>query len=71
MLDKQIAIRIKEHSLRATVELSTLLVEIQDKVSSEDYEIIKRGIGRTIGRIQLEILDFVYYQHPELDHHKY
>lgn len=66
MLEKEVAVQIKERSLNAVRELISLLHEIRDNCDEEDMAVIKRGIGLTIGRIQLEILDYVYYQHPDL-----
>lgn len=68
MLEKEVAVRIKEGSLNAVRELTSLLHEIHEKCDEDDMSVIKRGIGLTIGRIQLEILDYVYYQHPDLSH---
>ncbi len=66
MLEKDVAILVKERSLNAVRELTSLLREIRDNCDEEDMAVVKRGVGLTIGRIQLEILDYVYYLHPDL-----
>lgn len=64
-MNKQTAIDIKRHALNAVTELSLLLNTIRD--DDDDYQLKKRGVGLSIGRIQTEILDIVYSDYPELD----
>lgn len=67
MITKEIAIEVHAASRRVIVELSTLLRAAEASCSGEDYERIKRGIGLTIGTIQVELMDLLYVDHPELD----
>ena len=66
-MTKEIAINIKEHSTQAIRELTTILYEIKDHCSEEEFMVVKRGVGSTIGRIQMEILECVNHHYPELD----
>jgi hypothetical protein len=70
MVNKQDATEMRNHGLSAIEELSLLLNTALDRCSPEQYEQIKRGVGLSIGRIQLEVLDVIYAAYPELDHLK-
>ncbi len=67
MVTKEIALQIQKRALAAVVELHTILLEVRDEVSDEDLQIIKRGVGLSIGKIQTDLLDPIYEQHPEID----
>ena len=69
-MDKETAEQIKQGSINAITELSKILFEVQHTCPPDEFEVIRRGVGLTIGRIQLEILNFVYDQFPEMDHLK-
>lgn len=66
-MNKQTAIDIKTHGLKAVTELTLLLNAAHDNVTGEDFALIKRGVGFSIGTIQTEILDIVYREYPNLD----
>jgi hypothetical protein len=67
MIKKQDAIKIKKLSLEAIVNLSQILKEFEGNSKGNDFQVIKRGVGLSIGRIQTELLEFVYSKFPELD----
>lgn len=48
-------------------ELDGLLGDIRSQCSTEEFQIIKRGVGLSMGTIITEILEPVYRQHPEID----
>ena len=66
-MTKDVAITIKEHSTQAIRELTTILYEIKDHCPEDEFMVVKRGVGLTIGRIQMEILEYVNHHYPELD----
>jgi len=70
IVNKEDAIEMRKHGLNAIEELSRLLNIALDTCPPEQYELIKRGVGLSIGRIQLELLDVIYAAYPELDHLK-
>ena len=70
MIDRQLAIEIKDHGLKAVVELTLALNCCYERCSPEEYAILKRAIVLSIGRIDVELLSFVYQQYPDLDHLK-
>lgn len=45
----------------------TILSEIAGKCSEEDYHRIKRSVGLSVGRVQMEILEVINAQYPEID----
>ena len=69
-MDKEIAIQVKEHGLKAVEELSKALFCCYEKCPPEEYQVVRKAVGLSIGRINLELLDFIYSLYPELDHLK-
>jgi hypothetical protein len=67
MLDKDDAIAIRDHALKAIEELMDLVYLSKDKCSAEQHEQIQRGVGLSIGKIQMEILEVINAAYPELD----
>jgi hypothetical protein len=67
MLEKADATEIRDHALRAIKELIALLRVSNDNCSPEQHEQIKRGVGLSIGKIQMEILEVINLAYPELD----
>lgn len=67
MIKKETAIQIQKRALNAIVELNEILSELHPECSEDDYVVIKRGVGLSIGRIQMELLEPLYRQHPEID----
>ncbi|MEO8572546.1 MAG: hypothetical protein ABI481_01145 [Pyrinomonadaceae bacterium] len=67
MVNKEIAITIQKRALSAIVELNTILSDVNGECSDEAFGLIKRGVGLSIGRIQMEILEPLYRQFPEID----
>ncbi len=67
MLEKDDAVQIRDHALKAIRELMDLLYISKDKFDAEQYEQIKRCVGLSIGRIQMEILEIINAAYPELD----
>jgi hypothetical protein len=66
-MDKRDAIRMKEHGVKAIKELMDLLYLALDRCSPEECELIKRGVGLSIGRIDVDLLGIIYQQYPEID----
>ena len=67
MVKKETALNIQKRALQAVIELHAIGDEVRDQCSDEDFEMIKRGVGLSIGRIQTELLDYIYKEHPEID----
>jgi hypothetical protein len=67
MIEKTIAIQIQQRALSAVRELMTILSDIDGKCSQRDRQSVKRGVGLSVGTIQMEILEIINAQHPEID----
>jgi hypothetical protein len=67
MLQKETALQIKKRALLAVAELDAIVSDIRDHCSDEDFELIRRGAGLSIGKIIVELLEPIYAQHPEID----
>ena len=67
MLKKEDAKIIRDHALKAIQELMTLSYFSAEKCSLEQHEQLKRGVGLSVGRIQMEILEVINRAYPELD----
>ena len=70
MIERQCAIEIQKHALKAVSELSEALNISSGRCSQDKYDEIRRGVGSAIGRIQVELLEVIYTAYPELDHLK-
>ncbi len=67
MIERDAAIEIQAHALKAVESLSRALNSSIGKCSAEDFELIKRGVGLSIGDIQMELLEVINAQYPDLD----
>lgn len=67
MIRKAVAIEIKNLALDAVHSLMKALESCEGNCSEEDRRQIERGVGLSIGRIETELLGFIYQAYPELD----
>ena len=66
-MKKEDATEIRDHALSAIKELMTLFHFAKDRCSPDQYEKIKQGVGLVIGKIQMEVLEVINQEYPELD----
>jgi hypothetical protein len=66
-LTKQDATIVRDHALKAIEELMALFHFVKDRCSTKQHEQFKRGVGMSIGRIQMDILEVINAAYPELD----
>ncbi|MBV8189377.1 MAG: hypothetical protein JO339_19200 [Alphaproteobacteria bacterium] len=66
-MTKQDAVEMQRLFLRAIEALSASLLVAQDTLSSSDYEHRRRSIGSIIGMIQMDLLQPLFADYPELD----
>ena len=66
-MEKQLALDIQRHGLNAIVELTRALDTAFGRCSEEEYNAVKRGVGSCIGQVQMEVLEILYLQHPDID----
>jgi hypothetical protein len=67
MIERECAVEIQHYALQAIADLMRLLHQSHGHCSPESYEAIKEGVGRSIGSIQMGILELVIAEFPELD----
>jgi hypothetical protein len=67
MIEKKCAIEMQTAALNAITELTNLLNMSKGHCSLDEYEKIKEGVGRSIGDIQMGILEVIIAEFPELD----
>lgn len=63
-MNKEIAAEINKLTLEAIEKLVAILY-VDNRYDS--YEHVKKGVGLSIGRIQTDILELLYKEHPDLD----
>ena len=66
-MNKVDATTIRDHALRAIKELMAIVYLSKDKCSPEQHQQIERGVGLSVGKIQMEILEVINAAYPELD----
>ena len=64
-MDKQDAIEMRNHGVKAIRELMDLLYFALERCSPEECESFKRGVGLSIGRIDEVVLGIIYGQYPK------
>ena len=67
MINKQHAFEIQKLALEAVSKLSQVLTVAEKRCDKNEYEQIKRGVGLSIGAIQMELLETINTLHPDLD----
>ncbi|ACL05939.1 conserved hypothetical protein [Desulfatibacillum aliphaticivorans] len=67
MIKKKLAHEIRELSLNAISELSKILYISEGQCLDEEYELVKKGVGLSIGRIQTGLLDLMNSYYSEED----
>jgi len=67
MMNKQCAIEIHKLALEAISRLSQVLAVAESRCDKKEYEKIKKGVGLSIGSIQMELLETINSAFPDLD----
>lgn len=65
-MKRDLAETVKIKALNAVKELNSIVLEDFDWDAPENYN-LKKGIGLSIGRIEIEILGVIYKKYPDLD----
>lgn len=63
-MDRECAQKIHALALKSIADLTAIL-HVDNKY--EEYDQIKKGVGLSIGKIQMDILEVIYKRFPELD----
>lgn len=67
MIEKACADEIHAVALKSIQDLTRIMTTCRGRCSDERYEQLKEGIGRSIGQIQMGILEVLISEFPELD----
>lgn len=67
MIERDAAIEIQGHARKACEALTSALNSAVGRCSEDDFMLIKRGVGRCLGDIQMDLLEIINSQYPELD----
>jgi hypothetical protein len=65
-MEKQLALKARSRALKA-IELLHSIVKLDADWTREDMQLLKRGIGISIGTIEVDLLTVIYKKYPELD----
>ncbi len=65
-VDRELAEHTKGRALEAIKCLNSIFSENRHK-GKEGFEAIHKGVGLSIGRIEMEVLGPIYTAHPDLD----
>lgn len=65
-MDKRFAENAKNLALEAVKNLNEI-VKFSDRWQEDEMKDIHRSIGKTIGKIEIDILSKIYVHFPELD----
>lgn len=68
-MNKKTAQELYDLGFEASQALLKIL-ELKDKISSEEFEAIKKGVGISFGQIDWYVLSVLTKQYPELDRFK-
>ena len=66
-MTEEYATKVQSYALQAIKELSAILTIDGGGRSFEEYELIQEGVGRSIGQIQMGVLEPLYKEYPALD----
>lgn len=67
MIEEEFAREAYVTAMKSIAGLSQILIASQGKCSVDKFEELKEGIGRSIGEIQMGILEPLISEFPELD----
>jgi hypothetical protein len=67
-MDKQCAIEIREHSLKAVSEIGLAAYTCVGRCSDEDLKKMQAGAGHAASRVDALLMEVIYRAFPELDH---
>ena len=66
-MTRDTAIKIQQSGRAATAMLIALLDQVRGDCSDGEFQSVKRGVGLTIGRIQMDLIEPVLVLYPDVD----
>lgn len=68
MIAREDALQVRQLALSAIESLSEALEIAARSATPETYEAIRKGVGLSIGGIDVDVLSVLYRLYPDLDH---
>jgi len=66
-MNKETALGIQHQALEAIKALLEILNRYEQECSAEEQQQLRRGVGLSIGKIQIDLLQPICAQYPEID----
>ncbi len=66
-MTRDTAIKIQQSGRAATAMLIALMDQVREDCSDDEFQSVKRGVGLTIGRIQMGLIEPVLVLYPDVD----
>lgn len=67
LMTKETAEKVHKLAIDAISSLTMILNILPKDTSAEELNMIKRGIGTALGNIQIDLVEIITFQYPELD----
>lgn len=67
MIDRQTAERARDEILQGMYHLNRSLVLADGHFPDETYQLMRRGVGVAIGRLEVDYLHHIFALYPDLD----
>lgn len=67
MIEEECAREVYATALKSIAGLSQILLASQGRCSNDKFEELREGVGRSLGEIQMGILEPLISEFPELD----
>jgi hypothetical protein len=61
------AIKTKEKAKQAIAILETIVIDLRDSCSEDEFKLFRRAVGNSMAVIINQILEPTYFQYPEID----
>jgi hypothetical protein len=65
-MDRDVAIKVAELMLKIGAWVDQSVALVHDRSSDEEFTRYRRGAGEVLGTILTEVLNPIYFQHPDL-----
>jgi hypothetical protein len=65
-MKKELALKAQSKALKAIKTLHSI-VKLDADWTEKDMQLLKRGVGISIGTIEIDLLTIIYKEYPELD----
>lgn len=64
--DAEVARQISDLMIEFSSRLDSSIATVKERCAPEEFEIYRRGVGRVLGEMLLEVMNPLYAEHPSL-----